>query len=282
MRQSGVAIILPLLLFLLASACDSSSPIENSVEEGRFSVTIQGDVSQSFEGSAYFAEEENQFTLVLSETDPANTLGTYAVFSREGGIPSKGAYRVGDLLDGCDSSEDQFGAVAALGLSSTTHLVYILTVGDLDITTSTSSLLKGSFEATRAYLFREGQREEASVTIKGDFSAYRGTEVFRPLDVKVTGGNVALLGQALDSETSEPIASASVTITASEDVLCSSTSAHLETDSEGRFQAEVRVRRGANLSIEASKAGYANGRVTVLGLAGRTIEIPTLRLRRTG
>ena len=94
-------------------------------------------------------------------------------------------------------------------------------------------------------------------------------------------GTVTLVGQVLDTETSEPIPGAFVRILANpafdenpdEDIL-------VECDEEGRFSVEVKIDLTADVVLVASDDAYDQGRRTILAIADRTIEVPTFRLRR--
>ncbi|MCH8962796.1 MAG: hypothetical protein IH820_16160 [Bacteroidetes bacterium] len=94
-------------------------------------------------------------------------------------------------------------------------------------------------------------------------------------------GTVTLMGQVLDSETSEPVPGAFVRILANPafdkdpdlDIL-------IETDDEGRFTVEVKLDFTADLVLVASDDAYNQSRRTILAIADRTIEVPTFRLNR--
>ncbi|MCH8247485.1 MAG: hypothetical protein IH951_13920 [Bacteroidetes bacterium] len=83
-------------------------------------------------------------------------------------------------------------------------------------------------------------------------------------------GDVTLTGQVLNESSNNPVPGAFVLILPF-DLL-------FETDDEGRFEAIVAVDSTMNLQIVASSDGFANASVTVLALADRLIEVPTLRL----
>ena len=94
-------------------------------------------------------------------------------------------------------------------------------------------------------------------------------------------GTVTLIGQVLDTETSEPIPGAFVRVLANpafdenpdEDIL-------IECDEEGRFSVEIKIDLTADVVLVASDDAYDQGRRTVLAIADREIEVPTFRLRR--
>lgn len=95
-------------------------------------------------------------------------------------------------------------------------------------------------------------------------------------------GTVTLTGQVLDSETNNPVANAVIRIPATEafnrqepDVIL------VETDELGQFSVPVRIEFTADLLIVATKDGFTTDQVTVLAIAGRSIEVPKLRILQT-
>ena len=93
-------------------------------------------------------------------------------------------------------------------------------------------------------------------------------------------GTVTLTGQVLDAETNNPLANAFVRIVANlntdldEDLL-------VETDKDGHFTVDIDVDATTEIRLMATKDGFSTDQIEVLALAGRTIEVPRLRLRRT-
>ena len=93
-------------------------------------------------------------------------------------------------------------------------------------------------------------------------------------------GTVTLTGQVLDAETNNPLAGAFVRIIANletdleEDLL-------VETDEEGLFTVDVDIEATTEIRLVATKNGFSTDQIEVIALAGRTVEVPRLRLRRT-
>lgn len=56
----------------------------------------------------------------------------------------------------------------------------------------------------------------------------------------------------------------------------------VETDGSGVFNVDVDIDSTMNLIVIASKNGYSSTNTTLLAIAGRTIEVPTLRITPTG
>lgn len=93
-------------------------------------------------------------------------------------------------------------------------------------------------------------------------------------DDEDTSGVVTLSGQVLDAETNNPVPDAFVRVLPF-DLL-------FEADVEGRYQFDVEVDSTMELRIIATKDGYSNASTEVLALAGRQINVPTLRINQTG
>ena len=88
-----------------------------------------------------------------------------------------------------------------------------------------------------------------------------------------TGGVVTLTGRVLNIETNNPVPGAFVRVLPF-DLL-------FEADEEGVFNAAVEIDSTMQLQISASANGFSTDGATILALAGRQIEVPTLRLRQT-
>lgn len=82
-------------------------------------------------------------------------------------------------------------------------------------------------------------------------------------------GTVTLTGIVVDAS-DEGVADAFIRIEP-QDVL-------VETDAEGVYSVDVDVDSTMNLVVFASKNGYSTSSTTILAIAGRTIEVPTLRI----
>lgn len=88
-----------------------------------------------------------------------------------------------------------------------------------------------------------------------------------------TGGIVTLTGQVLNDETNNPVPQAYVRLLPF-DLL-------YESDEEGRFSFDVEIDSTMELRVSATKDGFSTASVDVLALAGRTVSVPTLRVRHT-
>lgn len=88
-----------------------------------------------------------------------------------------------------------------------------------------------------------------------------------------TGGVVTLTGQVLDAQTNNAVSNAFVRVLPF-DLL-------FETDEEGRFDFDVEIDSTMEIRVSATKDGYGTQATDVLALAGREINVPTLRITRT-
>ncbi len=89
-----------------------------------------------------------------------------------------------------------------------------------------------------------------------------------------TSGVVTLSGQVLDVGTNNPVPDAYVRVLPF-DLL-------FEADAEGRYHFDVEVDSTMELRLVATRDGYSNASTDVLALAGRQINVPTLRIFKTG
>lgn len=87
-----------------------------------------------------------------------------------------------------------------------------------------------------------------------------------------TSGVVTLSGQVLNATTNNPVEGAFVRIQPMD--------AFAEADAEGRYEVDVEIDSTMNLSIVATRDGFDVEQVGVLAVAGRVVDVPTLRLRR--
>jgi len=101
---------------------------------------------------------------------------------------------------------------------------------------------------------------------------FAGCDAFSS-DEADTSGPVTLTGQVLNQATNEPVASAFVRILPY-DLL-------YETDDEGNYTIDAVIDSTMELRITATKDGFQGSSVTVLALAERVIEVPTLRILQT-
>ena len=88
--------------------------------------------------------------------------------------------------------------------------------------------------------------------------------------------NTFVTGRIVDSETGNPIAAASIKI--SDGTVQIGT----ETDSEGKYTAELTLEGDADLQLTILKEGYKADTLNIFVLAGSTKEIQTILLEATG
>lgn len=87
-------------------------------------------------------------------------------------------------------------------------------------------------------------------------------------------GITTLSGRVLDAETNNPVAHAFIRVLPHDQLF--------EADSAGQYDFDLEIDSSMELSISASKPGYATSGTDVLALPGRQIDVPVLRLQQTG
>ena len=92
-------------------------------------------------------------------------------------------------------------------------------------------------------------------------------------DDEDTGGVVTLKGQVLNNTTNNPVPGAFVRVLPL-DLL-------YEADSLGQYAFDVEIDSTMELRVSANKDGFGSSSTDVLALAGRTVNVPTLRLQQT-
>ncbi len=97
-----------------------------------------------------------------------------------------------------------------------------------------------------------------------------GCDAFKPDETAPTGGVVTLIGQVLNDQTNNPVPGAFVTVKP-QNLL-------VEADEEGRYRIDVEIDSTMDVQVFAEKEGFAETSVTVLALAGREVDVPTLRI----
>ena len=97
-----------------------------------------------------------------------------------------------------------------------------------------------------------------------------GCDAFKPDEEVPTGGVVTLIGQVLNDQTNNPVPGAFVTVQP-QNLL-------IEADDEGRYRIDVEIDSTMDLQVVAEKEGFSESSVTVLALAGREVDVPTLRI----
>lgn len=171
---------------LTLAACgggDSTGP-DNGGTAGSFSVSISGDITDSFDGQAFFGEatdpetSETGWVLWLTSTE-AQTTGKAVYFVRQGSRPGTGTHSLANLDD--DSlDQGQIGALIFDHTSGSFPVSLFATGGSLVVTNSASSGMSGSFtmQAT-GVVFDGDEPSEVDVTVTGEFNAIGGN-VFYP------------------------------------------------------------------------------------------------------
>lgn len=170
-------VALPFLaLVLVVAGCDSGE----DEEAGVFSVNITGDITGSFSGNAYFATniDDEAFGLLLLD----NTIESFnfrngkgiAITRNAPGQPGEGEYDIIGL-DDAELDTEKFGAFYAdiEDLFEQQGLVLTSVSGTLDIETSRSNRIEGTFSFTATGFDIADPDTDLSATIQGSFEATR-------------------------------------------------------------------------------------------------------------
>lgn len=190
-RTYTFILLLGAALIVSLAACDSNGGGDGGEEtpNASFSLSISGDgVNQSLDGFAYFGEAEDPetgeeaFVIFLSEEENINQQGTYsyAIIGRSSSRPGDGPYDFADLDSDDDIPNSAFvGWVAIVSGEQITDIYFSNSGGSLDITSSSSSRVEGSFSIDATGFSISDPEEEVDVTIEGSFDA-RSNNVFLP------------------------------------------------------------------------------------------------------
>jgi hypothetical protein len=193
--------ILMLALVLIAglSACDSSDSNDDDNGEAppqTISMSIGG---SEVELNAFFASGtdpetgEDAFLIYLTEaSDLSGGTGfqsgdAFGVIGRSSSRPGTGTYSIADvtLENSNELLRDQFAFVYFEGIGTQNQRFVLSNGGDLEITTSSSSRVAGSFEIDGASItFGNTGFTEEDVTIEGSFDA-SNAPFFIPDDVSI-------------------------------------------------------------------------------------------------
>lgn len=175
-KARGLFILL-LGLFLVQGCSDAGS------STGSFTLEISGDIDRTIKGEAVFGgatdpETGNQgFVLVMTNSDPEDqsTTGQGAwLVTDDSNRPGSGSYTVIDA-DNYDEGDSGFWGFAFVGENEQTTQIVWTTGGSVNISSSSSDNVGGSFTLQATGVSYDGQQqEEINVTITGDFDAIGG------------------------------------------------------------------------------------------------------------
>lgn len=187
-RSLGLLTLAFALLFSL-SACDSTDSNEDDDGPGdtppeTVSMSIGGD---DVEMNAFFATGEDPdtgeqgFLIYLTEADDLSGDGSgfqsgdaFGVIGRLSTQPGTGTYSFADIEfnDSDDVLRDQFGFVYFEGVGTQNQRIVLSNGGTLELTTSNSDRVAGTFDIDGAAVTFDGTgSSEEDVTIEGSFDA---------------------------------------------------------------------------------------------------------------
>lgn len=169
------ALLLSVALTFSLTACDSNDDDNDNgggTNVGNSSVTVTGDITDSFSGNAYFVvdeeDEDVNFAIALISgaiTNPNS--GQVVALGRDGGRPGTGTYTIDtegtntDFHGGYTNYEDEsdFSGVVADS-------------GTLQITSSSASRIVGTFTFTGRAIDSDAPMDTTrTATVEGDFEA---------------------------------------------------------------------------------------------------------------
>lgn len=142
---------------------------------GNFTATIAGDMTASLSGEAAHASvsqgESQGFVFAFEDTPSANTATASIIFIKEDpALPGVGAHAV--KMDE-NMTTSQFGMLAAVTDAQGTEWLCIGSTGTVNVTSSSSSRMRGSFNVTSDCI-NPANEEEQAVTLQGNFDSRTG------------------------------------------------------------------------------------------------------------
>ena len=183
----GLGTLLLAFVFMLSlSACDSTD--SNSDDNGdtppeTVSMSIGGD---DIEMNAFFASGtdpetgEDAFIIYLTEADDLSGDGSFqtgnafGIIGRLSTRPGTGTYSFADIEfnDSDEVLRNQFGFIFFEGVGTQNQRIVLSNGGDLELTTSNSNRVAGSFDVNgTALTFSGTEANEEDVSIEGNFDA---------------------------------------------------------------------------------------------------------------
>ncbi len=151
--------------------------------QGTFSVTISGDMSKSFSGTAIFGSGtdpetgESGFALIL-QTDMDNEQAGDIIWIVRIGATRPGTGQM-PIANFDDIDDDDFNPQVLYGMYAGENAWAWSTSGTMSITTSSSNQFAGSFEFSADGFTMNDPDSEKTVTIGGEFNAVGG-DIFWP------------------------------------------------------------------------------------------------------
>ncbi|TVR79072.1 MAG: hypothetical protein EA412_07080 [Chitinophagaceae bacterium] len=147
-----------LLIFSGCSKDDDENEDLNGGEVGTFEASVSGDLTEEVSGIAYFEEEDGEMIVTLFTFD-----NNWSFITFQFDIPlSTGTY---------SPTEDIMGAIGSektIATASNGDYFFIGESGEVNITESTSEVIRGDFDVNYTYEF---QSEVKNINITGSFAA---------------------------------------------------------------------------------------------------------------
>lgn len=187
MRSTYLLLLLGALLSLSLSACDSTTDgmiDEGDVSTNAFELTVEStDQTRTLEGLSFFVSGtepetgEQAFFIYLTDAEEnPEEASIFGIIGRATDRAGTGSYTFADLdPEAGDFDEELLNSQFILILwefADDGFAIHTSTSGQLNLTTSSSDRVAGSFELTaRTLSFASGEEETLSTTITGAFDA---------------------------------------------------------------------------------------------------------------
>lgn len=165
---------------LAACGSDSKDPTGPGEALTSYQATFAGDVELSLTGNAAFASDNSDqdvgFALGLVDTEDDEADDMIFFFRSNPGVPGTGALSIADYVNTPEEEipGSQLVAMALLGLDTETPTFCMATEGSVNVSSSASTRLKGTFTMEMECAVITGGEETYITTVTGNFDAAGG------------------------------------------------------------------------------------------------------------
>ena len=151
-------------------------------DEGSFSATVSGDITASFNGTAFHGEATDsgsgdQAWILALNTDDPNSGNSVLVF-RLAGRPGTGTYDLKDLVSSGGLEDGEWGAIVTVGQGGGLVFGAFSVSGTVTISSSSESRVQGTFSIQVTAVDPSNPQQQLSATVTGTFDARNGFVVF--------------------------------------------------------------------------------------------------------
>ena len=165
---------------LAACGSDSKEPTGPGDALTSYQATFTGDVQLSLTGNAAFAsdnsDEDVGFALGLVDTEAEDSDDMIIFYRANPGVPGTGAVTIADYVNTPDQEipGTQLVAMAFLGLDTATPTFCMSTGGSVNVSSSSSTRLRGTFTMQMECAEITGGEVMYETTVTGNFDAAGG------------------------------------------------------------------------------------------------------------